>query len=105
MMRTLVPTRDMHFRQFSTEKREGKVANSGLQLWEMAITKPALLAAIVAIAAEAIGKQAKAILVFPNVVKGGFLVAAHHGDGALRVTSSSHADNSRPKLSQVSLSW
>jgi lipid-binding SYLF domain-containing protein len=83
MMRTLVPTRDMHFRQFSTEKREGKVATSGLQLWEMAITKPALLAAIFAIAAEAIGKQAKAILVFPNVVKGGFLVAAHHGDGAL----------------------
>jgi lipid-binding SYLF domain-containing protein len=35
--------------------------------------------------AEAIGKQGKAVLVFPNVVKGGFLVAAHRGDGVLLV--------------------
>jgi lipid-binding SYLF domain-containing protein len=36
-------------------------------------------------AAEAVGKRAKAILVFPKIVKGGFVVAAHHGDGALLV--------------------
>lgn len=35
--------------------------------------------------AAAIGKEAKAVLVFPNVVKGGFLVAAHRGDGVLLV--------------------
>jgi lipid-binding SYLF domain-containing protein len=36
--------------------------------------------------AAAIGKEAKAVLVVPNVVKkGGFLVAAHRGDGVLLV--------------------
>jgi lipid-binding SYLF domain-containing protein len=34
-------------------------------------------------AAQVVGSKAKAILVFPNIVKGGFIVAAHHGDGAL----------------------
>jgi lipid-binding SYLF domain-containing protein len=36
-------------------------------------------------AAQAVGKKAKAILVFPSIVKGGFLVGAQHGDGALLV--------------------
>jgi lipid-binding SYLF domain-containing protein len=34
-------------------------------------------------AARTVGSKAKAVLVFPNIVKGGFIVAAHHGDGAL----------------------
>ena len=34
-------------------------------------------------AAQVVGSKAKAVLVFPNIVKGGFIVAAHHGDGAL----------------------
>jgi len=33
--------------------------------------------------ARAIGRQAVAVLVFPAVTKGGFLVAAQHGEGAL----------------------
>ncbi len=33
--------------------------------------------------AKAIGSRAAAVLVFPSVRKGGFLVAAQHGDGAL----------------------
>ena len=33
--------------------------------------------------AKAIGARAAAILVFPSVKKGGFVVAAHHGEGAL----------------------
>ena len=33
--------------------------------------------------AKAIGARAAAVLVFPSVKKGGFLVAAQHGDGAL----------------------
>jgi lipid-binding SYLF domain-containing protein len=36
-------------------------------------------------AAQAVGRKAKAILVFPSIVKGGFLVGAQHGDGALLV--------------------
>ena len=36
-------------------------------------------------AAQAVGKKAKAVLVFPSIVKGGFLVGAQHGDGALIV--------------------
>jgi lipid-binding SYLF domain-containing protein len=36
-------------------------------------------------AAQAVGKRAKAVLVFPRILKGGFLVAAQHGDGALIV--------------------
>lgn len=36
-------------------------------------------------AAQAVGKKANAILVFPSIVKGGFLVGAQHGDGALLV--------------------
>ena len=35
--------------------------------------------------AHAIGDKAKAILVFPRVIKGGFLAAAQHGDGALLI--------------------
>ena len=34
-------------------------------------------------AARAVGKNAKAVLVFPSVVKGGFLVGVQRGDGAL----------------------
>jgi lipid-binding SYLF domain-containing protein len=32
-----------------------------------------------------VGKKAKAILVFPRIIKGGFIVGAQHGDGALIV--------------------
>jgi len=35
-------------------------------------------------AAKVLGAKAKGILVFPNVVKAGFLVGAQYGDGALR---------------------
>jgi len=35
--------------------------------------------------AQTVGKQAKAVLVFPRILKGGFLVAAQYGDGALIV--------------------
>ena len=35
--------------------------------------------------ARIVGKKAKAILVFPRIIKGGFLVGAQHGDGALIV--------------------
>jgi len=34
--------------------------------------------------AKDLGNQARGILVFPNIVKGGFLVTAQYGDGALR---------------------
>jgi lipid-binding SYLF domain-containing protein len=34
-------------------------------------------------AAELVGKRAKAVLVFPSIIKGGFIVGAQHGDGAL----------------------
>ena len=34
--------------------------------------------------AEIFRKDAKGILVFPNIVKGGFIVGAHYGKGALR---------------------
>lgn len=34
--------------------------------------------------AKALGDNAKAILIFPSIVKGGFIVAGHFGDGALR---------------------
>jgi len=34
--------------------------------------------------AEMFRKEAKAILMFPSVVKGGFIVGAHYGKGALR---------------------
>lgn len=33
--------------------------------------------------ARAIGGQARAVLVFPSITKGGFLVAVQHGEGAL----------------------
>jgi lipid-binding SYLF domain-containing protein len=33
--------------------------------------------------AREVGHRAVAVLVFPSIVKGGFLIAAHHGDGAL----------------------
>jgi len=33
---------------------------------------------------KALADKAKAILVFPNIVKGGFVVAGQYGDGALR---------------------
>jgi lipid-binding SYLF domain-containing protein len=36
-------------------------------------------------AAQVVGKKAKAVLVFPSIVKGGFLVGAQHGDGAILV--------------------
>lgn len=31
-----------------------------------------------------LAKQAKGVLVFPNIVKGGFIIAGQYGDGALR---------------------
>jgi lipid-binding SYLF domain-containing protein len=34
--------------------------------------------------AKDLGDKARGILVFPNIVKGGFLVTAQYGDGALR---------------------
>lgn len=34
--------------------------------------------------AAALAKKAKAILIFPKIVKGGFIVAGQYGDGALR---------------------
>jgi lipid-binding SYLF domain-containing protein len=34
--------------------------------------------------AEIFRKEAKGILVFPNIVKGGFILGAHYGKGALR---------------------
>jgi len=34
--------------------------------------------------AKLLAEHAKAILIFPNVVKGGFIVAGQYGDGALR---------------------
>ena len=34
--------------------------------------------------AETFRKDAKGILIFPNIVKGGFIIGAHYGDGALR---------------------
>jgi lipid-binding SYLF domain-containing protein len=34
--------------------------------------------------AQALGHKAKAILIFPSIVKGGFIVAGQFGDGALR---------------------
>jgi len=34
-------------------------------------------------AARAVGKKAEAVLVFPRIVKGGFMVGVQHGDGAL----------------------
>jgi lipid-binding SYLF domain-containing protein len=36
-------------------------------------------------AARIVGQKAKAILIFPQIVKGGFMVGAHHGDGVLLV--------------------
>jgi hypothetical protein len=36
-------------------------------------------------AARAVGTKANAILIFPQIVKGGSLVGARHGDGALLV--------------------
>jgi lipid-binding SYLF domain-containing protein len=38
--------------------------------------------------AQDLGNQAKGVLVFPNIVKGGFLFAAQFGDGALRKNGS-----------------
>src|ERR1700689_3470344 len=34
-------------------------------------------------AAKMIGDKAKAVLVFPNIVKAGFIVGAHYGEGVL----------------------
>jgi lipid-binding SYLF domain-containing protein len=36
-------------------------------------------------AARDVGKKAKAVLVFPSIVKGGLMVGVQHGDGALIV--------------------
>lgn len=35
-------------------------------------------------AAKALGNKAVAVLIFPSIVKGGFIVAGQYGDGALR---------------------
>ena len=35
--------------------------------------------------AAELGKQAKAILIFPSVIKGGFIIGGHHGNGVLRM--------------------
>ena len=50
--------------------------------------------------AKDLGNQAKGILVFPNIVKGGFLVTAQYGDGALRkrATQPATIDRSRPPM-------
>jgi lipid-binding SYLF domain-containing protein len=42
-------------------------------------------------AAQVVAKKAKAILVFPQIIKGGFLVGAQHGDGALLVNGKTAA--------------
>lgn len=34
--------------------------------------------------AKALGAKAKGVLVFPNIVKGGFIIAGQYGEGALR---------------------
>jgi lipid-binding SYLF domain-containing protein len=34
--------------------------------------------------AKALGKKARGVLIFPSIVKGGFIVAGQFGDGALR---------------------
>ena len=34
--------------------------------------------------AKALADQSKGVLVFPSIVKGGFIIAGHYGDGALR---------------------
>jgi lipid-binding SYLF domain-containing protein len=36
-------------------------------------------------AAQVVGKKARAVLVFPEIIRGGFLVGAQHGDGTLLV--------------------
>ena len=33
--------------------------------------------------AKMIGEKAKAVLVFPNIIKAGFIVGGHYGEGAL----------------------
>ena len=35
--------------------------------------------------AASLGKQAKGILIFPDILNGGFIIGAHHGNGVLRV--------------------
>src|SRR5271168_2046823 len=35
--------------------------------------------------AASLGKQAKGILIFPDILKGGFIVGGHEGNGVLRV--------------------
>lgn len=34
--------------------------------------------------AKALGDKAKGILIFPNIIKGGFIIGGQYGDGALR---------------------
>jgi lipid-binding SYLF domain-containing protein len=41
--------------------------------------------------AQIVGKKAKAVLVFPRIIEGGFIVGAQHGDGALIVNGRSVA--------------
>lgn len=36
-------------------------------------------------AAKAVGARAKAVLVFPSILKAGFVVGGQHGEGALRI--------------------
>ena len=50
--------------------------------------------------AEALAKRAKGILVFPKIVKGGLIVGAQAGEGALRVSG-----NTADYYSSVAVSY
>jgi lipid-binding SYLF domain-containing protein len=41
--------------------------------------------------AKILGEKAKGILIFPKIVKGGFIIGGQFGDGALRVNGTSVA--------------
>jgi len=68
-------------------------------LWKLYETTPS---------AKTLAASAKAVLVFPNIVKAGFMVGAQYGDGALLVkarrsvttTSSQRRTASRPACSR-----
>jgi lipid-binding SYLF domain-containing protein len=50
--------------------------------------------------AESIGKQAKAVLIFPNIVKGGFIIGGSYGEGAML-----SGDKTLGYYSSASASW
>ena len=58
--------------------------------------------------AKALGEEAKAVLVFPKIVKGGFIVGAQAGGGALRVDGKTEGYYSSFALSyglQAGIQW